>query len=134
RQPSTIPILTIYWTSPVIDGAALQRALINLIDNAIKFSPTKTHVSIALEPHADNDAFQIGVHDQGSGILQGEQDKIFDRFYRCGSELRRETQGAGVGLSIVRHIVDAHGGSISVENKPGQGTSFILTIPSWRDC
>jgi two-component system phosphate regulon sensor histidine kinase PhoR len=69
------------------------------------------------------------VQDHGPGIPPEERSKIFERFYRCGSELRRETQGVGIGLSIVKHIVDAHAGTIDVTSEPGKGSTFSIVLP-----
>ena len=69
------------------------------------------------------------VEDRGAGIPPTEHEKIFERFYRLGSELRRETQGVGIGLSIVRHIVAAHGGKVTVRSNPGQGSRFTIVLP-----
>src|SRR6185312_2721663 len=108
-----------------VDGRAIQQALVNLMDNAIKHSAKGQVVTIGLD--ADQGALGVSpnseahsstngrmpvllyVEDRGPGIPPGEHEKIFERFYRLGSELRRETQGVGIGLSIVRHIVEAHG-------------------------
>jgi signal transduction histidine kinase len=69
------------------------------------------------------------VIDSGPGIPAGEQEKIFDLFYRYGSELRRETEGVGIGLSIVKHVAEAHGGRVLVESSPGHGSRFGLELP-----
>ena len=71
----------------------------------------------------------LWVSDHGPGIPVDEQEKIFERFYRRGSELRRETQGVGIGLSIVKHIVEAHGGHARVESNIGQGSRFTIELP-----
>ena len=77
---------------------------------------------------------QAGIHlsvsDSGPGIPKAEQERIFERFYRLGSELRRETQGIGIGLSIVKHIVAAHGGRVTVESVTGQGSRFTIILPA----
>ncbi len=110
------------------DSLALQQALINLIDNAIKHSPAGTTVSAGLD--AVGPEFHLWVEDQGSGIPPEEHEKIFERFYRRGSELRRETQGIGIGLTIVKHIVEAHGGRVRVRSAVGQGSRFTMELIS----
>lgn len=136
-----------------LDGRAIQQALINLIDNAIKHSPGGAEVSITLNGRARllpnpnqneaaesrlggslalPDAVTISVTDHGPGIPRDEHEKIFERFYRRGSELRRETPGIGIGLSIVKHIVEAHGGRVWVESEPGKGSRFIVELEADR--
>ena len=95
----------------VVDGRAVQQALVNLFDNAIKHSAPGQVVncSVELSPSSGTNngkAVRITVSDHGPGIPESEHEKIFERFYRLGSELRRETQGVGIGLSIVKHIVE----------------------------
>ncbi len=110
-----------------IDGRAIQQALVNLIDNAIKHSPKGSTVKVALEYEATG--ARLWVEDHGPGIPPAEHEKIFERFYRLGSELRRETQGVGIGLSIVKHIVEAHGGQVTVRSNVGQGSRFTIELP-----
>ena len=71
----------------------------------------------------------MSVTDHGPGIPAAEREKIFERFYRLGSELRRETQGVGIGLSIVKHIAEAHGGRVTVESEVGKGSRFTIELP-----
>jgi len=150
------------------DGKALQQALVNLIDNALKHSPKGDTVTVGLElemekgereaniqhptsniqhpaPGTEHAALRITHHasrityhashvllwveDHGGGIPVSEQERIFERFYRPGSELRRETQGVGIGLSIVKHIVEAHGGRVLVRSAVGQGSRFTIELP-----
>jgi len=105
----------------------LQQALVNLIDNAVKHSPKGKTVTVGLE--ATTTLVSLWVADNGAGIPEGEREKIFERFYRLGSELRRETQGVGIGLSIVKHIVEAHGGRVVVQSSLGWGSRFTLALP-----
>lgn len=109
------------------DPAALERALVNLIDNAIKHSPPSATVSVTVR--GDEKGVEVSVQDQGPGIPIEEQKKVFERFYRRGSELRRETKGIGIGLTLVQQIAEAHQGSIELESKLGQGSCFTLRIP-----
>jgi signal transduction histidine kinase len=114
-----------------LDGRAIQQAVINLLDNAIKHSPNGETVTVELnvsqKPNCQT--VNISVQDKGPGIPPEEHEKIFERFYRLGSELRRETQGVGIGLSIVKHIVEGHGGRIIVESIPGEGSRFTIELP-----
>jgi signal transduction histidine kinase len=117
-----------------MDGKAIQQALINLLDNAIKHSPKGSPILVALEfvtaDAANPAALCLSVEDHGEGIPSAEHEKIFERFYRLGSELRRETQGVGIGLSIVKHIVHAHHGAITVRSAQGQGSRFTIKLPA----
>jgi signal transduction histidine kinase len=111
-----------------VDGRAIQQALVNLIDNAIKHSAKGSPVKVGFE--CDGFQARLWVEDHGAGIPPEEHEKIFERFYRLGSELRRETQGVGIGLSIVRHIVEAHGGKVTVRSNVGQGSRFTIELPA----
>ena len=129
---------------PSLDGKAIQQALVNLIDNAIKHSPSGGTVTVGLElsnpqsatriPQSDGRTthraprLRLYVEDHGTGIPASEHARIFERFYRPGSELRRQTQGVGIGLSIVKHIVEAHGGQVLVRSAPGQGSRFTIEL------
>lgn len=112
-----------------VDAGAIQQALVNLLDNAIKFSPRGKSIGTSLAIHDESRTWTLSVSDEGSGIPKEEQSRIFERFYRPGDELRRETQGTGIGLSLVKSIVDAHGGSVTVESEPGKGSTFTLRLP-----
>jgi signal transduction histidine kinase len=113
----------------VCDGLAIQQALVNLIDNAIKHSPAGEHVVVALQSSSSSDSISLSVTDHGPGIPLAEHEKIFERFYRRGSELRRETQGIGIGLTIVKHVAEAHGGRVTVESAVGKGSKFTIELP-----
>ena len=112
------------------DAPSLQQALLNLIDNALKHAPAGTAVEVEFYFNPDRRwPVRIVVSDAGPGIPPEEHDRIFERFYRRGSELRRETQGVGLGLSLVRHTLEAHGGRVRVESRPAHGATFTLELP-----
>ena len=115
-----------------VDGRAIQQALINLIDNAVKHTPPGGP-PVLVELSASTKVILLSVTDQGPGIPAIEKTRIFDRFHRLGSELRRETEGIGIGLSLVKHIAEAHGGVIRLESEPGQGSRFTLILPLQAD-
>ena len=127
---------------PCWDGRAVQQALVNLIDNAVKHSTAGQTVTVGLAARSEKSGptlrvpsaaassrILLWVEDRGSGIPPSEQERIFERFFRLGSELRRDTPGAGIGLSIVKHVAEAHGGRIVVRSAPGQGSRFTLELP-----
>jgi signal transduction histidine kinase len=78
------------------------------------------------------DGWSLAVRDEGPGIPAAEHGRIFERFYRLGNELRRETQGTGIGLSIVKHIAEAHGGRVEVASEAGQGCVFTIKTEEGR--
>jgi len=98
----------------------------NLIDNAIKFTDAG---KVSLKVDADPEFATITVSDTGEGMAPRDLDRIFERFYRVDKSRSREKGGTGLGLSIVRHLVEKQGGRISVESKPGAGSSFKTTLP-----
>ena len=110
-----------------VDRDALSQALINLMDNAIKFSADKKDIYVNVKKDAEN--IIIEVKDKGIGIPQDELDKIFDKFYQGRNALRQSVKGTGLGLTLVKHTVEAHGGRIFVESKTGQGSTFSITFP-----
>lgn len=112
-----------------VDADAIQQALVNLLDNAIKFSPEGSTIFTSLSLDERLRTWSLSVNDPGPGIAKEEQARIFERFYRPGDELRRETQGTGIGLSLVKSIAEAHGGRVTVSSQPGQGSTFTLSIP-----
>ena len=109
------------------DEGALISALINLLDNALKYTPDQKRVSVKVERTADGVAFQV--QDNGIGIAPREHRRIFKRFYRVDQSLASATSGVGLGLSIVELIARAHGGSVSVQSAQGSGSTFTLTVP-----
>jgi signal transduction histidine kinase len=110
-----------------VDREAIARALVNLMNNALKYSSEQKFLGVKL--YRDNGAVKLEVADRGIGIARRDQTKIFEKFYRAGDPLVHNTKGSGLGLSLVRHISQAHGGDISVESTPGKGSKFVLSIP-----
>lgn len=113
------------------DPDLLVTATRNLIDNAVRYSPENTRVGVGLRERAG--MAQIVVTDQGPGIPEQEQDRIFERFYRVDGARSRQTGGTGLGLSIVKHVMAQHGGEVSVWSEPGRGSTFTLVIPQAED-
>ena len=109
------------------DREQLVMALHNLIENAINYSPEKTKVIISAR--VIGKLVEIVVKDQGIGIAERDQERIFERFYRVDPARSRETGGTGLGLSIVKHVVANHGGDISVWSQVGEGSTFTLRLP-----
>ncbi len=110
------------------DHEALGQAILNLLNNAIKYS--RDLKAIHVDVRREGDRVLIGVMDRGIGIPKGEQKKIFEKFYRGEDSLVHETKGSGLGLSLVQHIMDAHGGTVEVESAPGRGSTFVLALPA----
>ncbi|MBK7258040.1 MAG: hypothetical protein IPI01_09610 [Ignavibacteriae bacterium] len=110
-----------------VDPDAITEAIINLVDNAIKYGGTAKHCAIRTRLRPD--AAVLEVEDHGIGIALEHQKKIFDVFYRVPAGLVHETKGSGLGLSLVRHIMNAHNGSVDVESEPGKGSTFRLVFP-----
>ena len=109
------------------DSESLRRLFFILIDNAIKFTPQSGRVQVGLE--ALDGCATIRMTDSGIGISESDQPYIFDRFWRADKVRSRGMGGAGLGLSIARWIVEQHHGSVEVQSKPGQGSTFIVSIP-----
>jgi signal transduction histidine kinase len=110
-----------------VDPEAISQALINLVNNAIKYSPDHKRIRIALRREKEH--VLLSVSDRGIGIPKAEQRRIFEKFYRAESSLLHATKGSGLGLALVQHIVEAHGGRVDVESVPGQGSTFTLVLP-----
>ncbi len=109
------------------DREAFHRALWNLLDNAVKYSPASKTVWVDVDRRADKLA--IRVRDRGLGIPSDEQKEIFTKFVRGAGATASSTKGTGIGLAMVRHIVEDHGGTITVESEPGAGSTFTLLWP-----
>ena len=109
------------------DAAALGRALLNLVENAVKYTPSGGKVELGLTT-ADGDAV-LAVSDTGMGIAAADTERVFEPFVRLDAARARDTGGAGLGLAIARSITVAHGGTLSVESRPGAGSRFVIALP-----
>ena len=114
-----------------VNAPLLEQALINLVDNALKYSEPGGRVVVAVAPTVDGMLEWI-VRDQGSGIGAEHLPRLFERFYRVDKGRSRRLGGTGLGLSIVKHIVQAHGGTVAVESTPGVGSTFRVLLPASR--
>ncbi len=122
--------------SAVVNRSLLEQALINLVDNAIKYSPDGATVRVAVRTRSRD--LRVSVSDEGPGIPEDERERIFERFYRLDSARSREEGGTGLGLAIVKHIAMVHRGRVWVERGDGdRGSKFVLSIPApaegWPD-
>lgn len=117
--------------SPVAgDRELLQEALKQLLDNATKYSPTRSVINVSASETSG--VLSVSVRDHGQGLTEIEQSRVFDKFYR-GRYDRSAVQGTGIGLSIAKEIMEAHGGRIAVESQIGRGSLFTITFPAGRE-
>jgi signal transduction histidine kinase len=111
------------------DRAAIYQAVTNLIDNAVKYSGNSRKIIVSA--FAKDRNLVIEVEDFGIGIIKEEINRIFERFYRVGDELTRKVRGSGLGLTLVKQIVEAHGGKITVQSELGKGSKFMVSLPKF---
>jgi signal transduction histidine kinase len=109
------------------DRDAILQVMHNLLDNAIKFSGKSRQIEIRL--FSNDDELQICVKDYGIGISVKDQERIFDRFYRCDEPQRLGIKGSGIGLTIVKKIIEEHKGYLTLESRPGEGSTFCVHLP-----
>lgn len=114
-----------------VDPEAFSRALWNLLDNAVKYSGASPSVLVQVD--VGDGAVAISVRDRGIGIPRREQDEIFTKFVRGAASHTHGIKGTGIGLAMVRHIVEAHGGTVSVESVSGDGSAFTIVLPAVAD-
>jgi two-component system phosphate regulon sensor histidine kinase PhoR len=113
-----------------LDERAIEIAVINLVDNALKYAPDGQVVSVAVRQK--NETVEIHVTDQGMGIPPEDRRRIFERFVRGKSALGKQVRGSGIGLALVMHIAEAHGGSVWVQDSAPNGSTFVLTLAATR--
>ena len=107
------------------DGLLIEQLLVNLLENALKYTPAGSPITITASATADE--LSVEVKDRGPGVPRDQEERIFNKFHRLGTNGRQG--GVGLGLTICRGIITAHGGRIGVENREGGGASFGFTIP-----
>jgi signal transduction histidine kinase len=110
------------------DASGLHTILLNLLDNAVKYTPAAGQVT--LRGAGVPGGYEITVADTGIGIPDADQARVFERFYRVDKARDRATGGTGLGLSIVKHIVEAHGGRVSLRSTVGEGSLFTVFLPA----
>ncbi|MDP4099328.1 HAMP domain-containing histidine kinase [Paenibacillus sp. P96] len=111
-----------------LDEDRISQVWINLLHNSIKFTPAGGRIRVEL--HQRGEAIEVQITDTGIGISEKDQQRIFERFHKADKSRERSNQGSGLGLSIVKKIVDLHGGDIRVCSAPGSGTTFTVTLPN----
>jgi len=118
---------------PPVDGdeGRLLQVFDNLLGNAIKFSPDGGQIVVTVEDAGP--MVRVSISDQGVGIPEDQQGRIFEGFHQVDGSTQHRSGGAGLGLAIVKRIVEAHGGQVWVESEPGKGSKFYFTVPKYRD-
>jgi len=119
RVPKDLPLVS-------FDEVLIERVLFNLLENALRYAPAGSPIEIGASPR--DGEILVEILDRGPGIAPGEEERIFEKFFR--GEAARAGHGAGLGLAVARAIVEAHGGRIRAENRPGGGAAFRFTLPS----
>jgi two-component system sensor histidine kinase VicK len=105
----------------------LEQVLVNIMSNAIKYTHEGSDITVSLKPTGE--MVRVGIKDQGPGIPEEDQARIFERFYRVDKARARELGGTGLGLAIAKQIVEAHGGRIGLESAPNEGTEIYFFLP-----
>ncbi|HSP19747.1 MAG TPA: sensor histidine kinase, partial [Myxococcaceae bacterium] len=118
---------------PAVEGdrEALAGALLNLLHNAYKYSGAEKRIE--LRAAVRNGGVDIEVEDHGVGIAKRDRKRVFDRFYRVDNLLTRQTEGSGLGLSISRRIIEAHGGKLTLRSELGKGSTFTIHLPAAKE-
>ncbi|MEM7385929.1 MAG: ATP-binding protein, partial [Verrucomicrobiota bacterium] len=113
------------------DPATLTTALINLLDNAYKYSNHPRRIELVVKAAGQRIAFSVC--DNGIGLSPADRRQVMDRFFRANTAETQAIRGTGLGLNIVKYIVDAHQGEVSIESQPGAGSTFVLLIPALQN-
>ena len=113
----------------MIDPKLTRIVFQNLLTNAVKYTPEEGKISISIAMSADETMFTISVSDTGYGIPKGDQSRIFTKLFRASNIREKETDGTGLGLYIIKSIVEHSGGTVTFESEEGKGTTFTLTLP-----
>ncbi|HKQ03692.1 MAG TPA: HAMP domain-containing sensor histidine kinase [Blastocatellia bacterium] len=114
-----------------LDADAMTQALVNLLDNAVKYSDVARDIYLKLD--RQDEWVTLAVSDSGVGIPEEDQEKVFERFHRVSTGLVHDVKGSGLGLAIVKHIVEAHGGKVTLDSRPGRGSTFTIYLPALAD-
>lgn len=130
ERSATIELEAPEELSAPVHPPLLVQALTNLIDNAVKYGDPGGTVTIRAV--AEDDGVRLDVRDRGWGVPLREQERVFERFYRVDRSRSRERGGTGLGLSIVRHVALIHGGTVSIESTPGEGSTFSIHLPGGK--
>jgi signal transduction histidine kinase len=112
------------------DRGKLSQVLINLLTNAIRYNRPAGSVDLKISPDIQTNTVSLSVSDTGLGIAPEDQPHIFERFFRADKARSQELGGSGLGLAICQSIIAAHGGTIALTSKPGEGTTFTLHLPT----
>jgi two-component system OmpR family sensor kinase len=113
------------------DLSMVERILSNLLSNAAKYTPAGTPIAVTL--HRENDAAVLTVEDHGGGIPEAERERVFQLFYRVEDQAARAVRGIGIGLALVRQLVDQIHGTVVIHDTPGGGATFRVTIPLFAE-
>lgn len=134
RDRGVVIQVTVADATVWVDGAwtQIESAIVNLIDNAVSYSPPDEGAVVDVGILTDGDEVMITVEDHGIGIPAAHVDRVFERFYRVQSGRGRSSGGTGLGLSIVRNVAETHGGAVSVVSTPAEGSTFTMRLPIMR--
>ena len=114
------------------DTGKLRQVIQNLLDNAVKYSLKNGRVSVSLEERSREGVIAVSITDNGIGIPKDQQAKLFSKFFRADNARKLQTDGSGLGLYIMKQIVEKHGGAVTFVSEEGKGTTFTFTVPVYK--